>query len=136
VFADEFHKRVLVIDLDGLTNPTIALIHERRWEELNERVTQSRLSARTLCVHPKNADSTLIPRFGATGRISVVCVGVDLLPASLDLIAVQDRLAAVSGEFDDTSTEILKRAVDPILENYDYVVVDCPANLGTITLSG
>jgi chromosome partitioning protein len=63
---------------------------------------------------------------------------IDLLPSSLDLIDVQDRLASIpAGRFyTQNPTEILERAVRPILEEYDLVLVDCPPNLGIITLNG
>lgn len=32
--------------------------------------------------------------------------------------------------------DILKKAVKPIIDNYDYVLIDCPPNLGIITLNG
>jgi chromosome partitioning protein len=64
--------------------------------------------------------------------------GLDLLPASLDLFEIQDQLVSVAGGQveSDASTEILEAAVRPILEDCDYVVMDCPANLGVITLDG
>lgn len=33
-------------------------------------------------------------------------------------------------------TEIIKRALKPIINNYDYVLIDCPPNMGLITLNG
>ena len=63
---------------------------------------------------------------------------IDLLPSSLDLIDVQDRLASVpSGRFYSVNpTELLWRAVKSHLDDYDIRNVDCPPNLGIITLNG
>lgn len=63
---------------------------------------------------------------------------VDLLPSSLDLIDVQDRLATMSsGRFyAENPVDILRRATRGIIDNYDVVLVDCPPNLGIITLNG
>lgn len=63
---------------------------------------------------------------------------VDLLPSSLDLIELQDRLGTMSsGRFySNNSTDVLRKAVKPLLDNYDYFLVDCPPNLGIVTLNG
>lgn len=137
IFSSEFHKRVLVIDLDPQTNATIMLIGEERWRDLNKKdYTLARLFKDAL--DPENPSFDL----GATLQKKVSDVSaarsIDLLPSSLDLISVQDKLAsAPPGEFFAVNpTELLWRAVKPILDDYDIVIVDCPPNLGIITLNG
>lgn len=63
---------------------------------------------------------------------------IDLLPSSLDLIAVQDHLASIpSGQFYAVNPiDLLLRAVKSHMDNYDIIIVDCPPNLGIITLNG
>ena len=63
---------------------------------------------------------------------------LDLLPSSLRLIDIEDRLATISGGkfFAQNPIDILRKAVKPILDDYEYVLIDCPPNLGIITLNG
>lgn len=138
MLAGEFRKDVLVIDLDPQTNSTTMLIGEEHWEELNDQeYTLARLFKDAL-VDPSEREFD-IEKSLQTGVSNVSDVRrLDLLPSSLDLITVQDRLGTMSSGsfFSDVPTDLLRRATRSILDDYEYVLIDCPPNLGLITLNG
>jgi chromosome partitioning protein len=130
-------KKVLVIDLDPQTNATLMLIGEERWFGLN---TKEKTLARLFkdAMDPENRkfdwDGTLQKRVSDVGTARTI----DLLPSSLDLIDVQDTLAsAPAGKFYAANpVDLLWRAVKSQIDDYDLVIIDCPPNLGIITLNG
>jgi chromosome partitioning protein len=56
--------------------------------------------------------------------------GFDIIPSSLDLIKSEIELA---GEF--KREEILARLLKPLLDKYDYILIDCPPSLGLLTIN-
>ncbi|GAB2628386.1 ParA family protein [Prescottella soli] len=57
--------------------------------------------------------------------------GVTLLPATIDLAGSEALLLMRPGrEF------ALKRALAPLLDDFDVIVIDCPPSLGVLTLNG
>ena len=139
ILSAEFRKRVLVVDLDPQTNATVMLIGDRRWAGLNrEGRTLAQLFKDALIEEPEerqfDLEDTLISGVSNVRNVR----RVDLLPSSIDLIDVQDRLASMppGRYYSNVPTEILRRAILSIIDDYDYVLIDCPPNLGIITLNG
>jgi chromosome partitioning protein len=56
---------------------------------------------------------------------------LDLVPASRHLVGAELELAQ-----HDARESRLKRAVDQVARDYEYVVIDCPPSLGLLTLNG
>lgn len=55
---------------------------------------------------------------------------VDVLPANIELAGAEVELvAAISRE------TRLKRALEPVEQDYDYILIDCPPSLGLLTLN-
>ena len=56
---------------------------------------------------------------------------VDLLPSSIDLAGSEIHLLTRTGrEF------VLKKALEPLVDQYDYTFIDCGPSLGILTLNG
>ncbi|MDE0889884.1 MAG: AAA family ATPase [Phycisphaerales bacterium] len=53
-----------------------------------------------------------------------------IIPASVDLAAAESELASLPDRND-----LLRRRLEPILDRFDYIILDCPPSLGLLTLN-
>ena len=105
--------RVLVIDLDPQGNATTGLGVEARNFELSMYDVIMRDQPLEDCIEPTSVKNLFVA------------------PATIDLAGVEIELVpAFSRELK------LKRAIDSVVDDFDFVLIDCPPSLGLITVNG
>jgi len=108
----EIGYRVLVIDLDPQGNATTGLGIERRNFEHSMYDVMMREQPLEDCIEPTSVKNLFVA------------------PATLDLSGVDIELVAA---FNRESR--LKRAIEPIINDFDFILIDCPPSLGLITIN-
>jgi len=106
-------KRVLLVDLDPQGNATMGSGIDKR--DLQSSVYQVLLGLTTV---------QSVRQTSASG-------GYDLVPANRELAGAEVEMV----ELDNRETR-LKSALSSIVEEYDYVILDCPPALNLLTLNG
>ena len=104
-------KKILIIDADpqGNASTGIGITYEEREPSLYKLIT--------LGDHDeKSIKKTIVP-------------GLDIIPSSSDLAGSEIELVDVSNR------EFVLRSILEKIENYDFIIIDCPPALGLLTIN-
>ena len=105
-------KNVLLIDADPQANATSGLGYD---VESVEKGTYQLLE------HSVKAKDVIV---GTTSP------GLKLIPAHIDLVASEIELVS-----QEDRESMLKKAVQPVIDEFDYIFIDCAPSLGLLTLN-
>lgn len=108
----EKNRKVLAIDIDPQGNTTSGLGINKN--ELENTIYQLMIGDCSLqdCLIESSIDN-----------LDILPSNVNLAGAEIELIGIADR------EY------ILKRHIDPIKDEYDFIIIDCPPSLSTLTVN-
>ena len=105
-------KKVLLIDADPQANATSGL---------GINVDEKKAGTYELLEHTAAVEDTIL-------KTSVP--HLDLIPSHIDLVAIEIELV------DKNQREfMLKKALEKVISNYDFIIIDCAPSLGLITLN-
>ena len=102
-------NKVLLVDLDAQQNLTSCFLPDEKVEALEVSIYEALVGKAPLPVIPLRDGLSIVPS------------GIELARAEIDL---SQKLAR---------EQLLKRLLQPIAEDYDFILLDCPPSLGVIT---
>jgi chromosome partitioning protein len=135
-------KRVLLVDVDPQANLTFLCANPDRWNEFREEMGTIASLYRAHLQNEQFDIRKIIWKSPIARAGKVVVKGLDLIPSDVELLGIdldlQASNAGVTRLEDAAAQHIAKRAIlsealGPVVDEYDYILIDCPPNLYLVT---
>lgn len=133
-----YKKRVLAIDLDPQSNLTSALMSEEVWEKEFE---SKKLTLPYLFKDPEyfleniKNENFIVKHNVSNVRNRNSFANLHLIPSSPRLFEIQEELPSGYYSFNFKPVELIRTILKPLLNNYDYILIDCAPNINTVVKS-
>jgi chromosome partitioning protein len=129
--AKYHHKRVLIVDLDAQSNASLWLMQPRHWREHTRDLSRSVYQifydhiVGTNLFHFERALVKGLPQ-----QKFPLIANLDLLPSVVEMISIEDKIQ--QNRYAPIHTYLFK-SLQSYMDLYDYVFLDCPPNLYSVT---
>ena len=106
-------KKILIVDIDPQGNTTTGMgINKKELEVTSYDIMVGSLRKPEDAILPTNTPN------------------LDIIPASVDLAGAEVEMVQIDGR-----EKQLKKVLDAVKVNYDYIFIDCPPSLGLLTIN-
>ncbi len=143
--AKRHNKRVLVLDLDSQISATLSLISPHDFAKLRKKKhTLSYLLDNILNPNPWSKleiDDIIVPNICGID-------GLELLPGDIELYdeyqvsemlhqrATENEEKEFQKVWDDFERVLIQQILEPVVDNYDFIILDCAPGYNLLTRSG
>ena len=103
-------KKILLVDIDPQANSSSGINVNNHFPSIYE-----------VLIGNKNINEVIINSYMPY---------LDLLPSNINLVGAEVELIDIKSR-----EGILKNSLEPVKENYDFIIIDCPPSLGLLTLN-